>query len=351
MPYMAIRCSELFNRVKEAKMVAKKIDEDEILWQSDLDTEVKITDKDQTKATFTIEPLHPGYGTTLGNALRRVLLSSMPGSAVIAVKIKNVNHEFSTISGVKEDTIEIILNLKSLIVKSHSDEPQTVTLKAKGSGKVYAKNIEETGDVEIINKDLHIATLDGAKDTLEMDIVVGPGIGYVSVEEREKERLEIGMIPVDALYSPVTSVSFAIENTRVGEITNLDKLVITIETNGVITPEDAIKYAASILVNQFNLLIEPQKSKKEKDQKGAKGTEVNKMLVEELDLSPRTTNVLLNNKIKTVKDLLKIDTKEFKELKGLGNAALDEIGKKLKEFKLELKEEKNEAPEKSKKAK
>ncbi len=201
-----------------------------------------------------IEPCHPGYGTTIGNALRRILLSSLEGAAVVAVKIKGVTHEFQALSGVKEDALEIILNIKGLRLKLFSGEPTTLKQKASGAGEVTAKSIEPNADVEIINTGLKIATITDADTEFEMDITVARGRGYVPTEERGHQTYELGTIAVDALFSPIRNVGYRVENTRVGDITNYDRLLLTIETDGSINPEDAVKASAKILIDHFSLL-------------------------------------------------------------------------------------------------
>lgn len=304
---------------------------------SQIEPEIKTIKKEETKTVLAVEPLLPGYGVTLGNSLRRILLSSLEGTAVSAVKIKGVSHEFTTISEIKEDVIEIILNLKNLILKLHSDKPQVLELKVKGPKKVTAADINKSADVEIINPELYIATLDNKKSELDADILVEKGIGYLPTEERKGSKLPIGMIAVDALFTPVRKVSFEIENTRVGEMTNLDKLTMTIETNGIIEAEDAIKKAASILIEQFSLFTEPSKAvRKTESVKQTKIVKPEKVLVEELDLSPRTTNVLLKNKVKTVSEIIKLKMDGLKTMKGLGKTTLVEVEEKLKELGLSM---------------
>ena len=216
--------------------------------------ELKPVREEGNKATFVVEPLHSGYGMTLGNSLRRVILSSLGGAAVTAVKIDSVAHEFSTIEGVKEDVVEIILNLKKLRFRVFSDAPQFLILNVSTKGEITASDIKTSSDVEIVNPDQLIATLDTAKTKLGMEIKVEKGRGYVPVENREAEKLEVGMIAVDALYSPVVRVRYSVENTRVGQMTDLDRLVIEIETDGTITPHDAIRQAAEILVEHFRVV-------------------------------------------------------------------------------------------------
>ncbi|MBI1908077.1 DNA-directed RNA polymerase subunit alpha [Candidatus Uhrbacteria bacterium] len=202
------------------------------------------------EAILTIEPLHHGYGTTVGNTLRRILLSSLPGAAVVGMKIKGVQHEFSAVTGVKEDVLEIMLNLKQLRMKVHSEEPVTLKLTANKAGEVTAADIAPNADVEIMNKELVICTLTDAAN-FDMDIVVSRGRGYLPTEEREETTSEIGMIAVDAMFSPVRQVGLRIENTRVGEITNYDKLIMSIVTDGTVTPQEAVEHATKIILNHF----------------------------------------------------------------------------------------------------
>ncbi|MFH1704774.1 MAG: DNA-directed RNA polymerase subunit alpha [Patescibacteria group bacterium] len=206
------------------------------------------------ESVLTVEPCTQGYGTTIGNALRRVLLASLPGAAVTAVKIRGADHEFSTMPHVKEDVLEIILNLKTLRLKVHSDEPVKLSLSVKGERAVMAADFEKNADVEIVNSDLVIANLTDKSATLEMEITVGSGRGYRSTEDRAKEKLEIGTIAIDALYSPVLNVSYKVVDTRVGERTDYDKLILTLETDGSIDALDACKRGVDILLDHFNLL-------------------------------------------------------------------------------------------------
>jgi len=207
------------------------------------------------EAVVTVEPCYYGYGTTLGNALRRVIISSLPGAAVTAVKIKGVQHEFSTIPHVKEDVVEVLLNLKQLRMKVHSAEPVRLVLKAKGEREATAKDIEKTSDVEIINTDLHIAEMTNKNADLEMEIFVSQGRGYVPVEAREKEKLELGAIAIDSIFTPIKNIGYKVENVRIGDITNYDKLILSIETDGTITPEDALEQGVNLLIDHFNLFL------------------------------------------------------------------------------------------------
>ncbi|TXH00912.1 MAG: DNA-directed RNA polymerase subunit alpha [Candidatus Moraniibacteriota bacterium] len=238
----------------------------------------KYTAIDTNHGKFEIGGCYPGYGSTLGNALRRVLLSSLPGAAVRSVKIKGVSHEFSTIPGVMEDVVQIILNLKQVRFRSHSDEPVTVTLKSKGEGVVTGKDIKCPSSVEVVNPDQVIATITDKKTELEVDIVVDRGLGYVTIETREDEEREIGEIAIDAIYTPIKRVNYEVENMRVGKRTDYDKITLEIVTDGSLSPEEAFQQAVTILVDQFSVLLgkegvaeekteKPKKSKKEAEVK------------------------------------------------------------------------------------
>lgn len=208
----------------------------------------------QHEATLTIEPLFHGYGTTIGNALRRVLLNSLPGAAITAVKIKGASHEFMALDGVMEDVLEITLNLKQLRMKVHTDEPVKLTLSKKGAGSVTAADFAKNADVEIVNPDLHIAEISAKDGKFEMEVLIAKGMGFEKKESRERENKEVGLIELDAIYTPVRHVGYQVEDTRVGQVTDYDKLVMTIETDGTITPQEAIQQASRILINHFNLL-------------------------------------------------------------------------------------------------
>jgi len=294
--------------------------------------ELKTVQEEGNKATFVIEPLHSGYGMTLGNSLRRVILSSLGGAAVTAVKIDSVAHEFSTIEGIKEDVVEVILNLKRLRFRVFSDEPQFLVLTASGKGPVKASAIKTTSDVEIVNPDQVIATIDDTKTHIGMEIKVEKGRGYVPVESREAEKLEVGMIAVDALYSPVQRVRYNVENTRVGQMTDLDKLVIEIETDGTISPAEAIRQASDVLVEHFQVVAGNSTAAESSARDDRADSGAAKINIEEINLSPRTTNALINNDIKTVKDLLKLSDTELRELKGFGSKAYDEVKEKIAEL-------------------
>ncbi len=294
--------------------------------------EEKTTDN---SAQFTVEPLYPGYGMTLGNSIRRVLLSSLAGSAITAVKIEGVSHEFSTISGVREDIIEIILNLKQVRFRNPNEEPTTLTLKKVG-GVVTAGDIASVNGVEVVNPKLVLANLDNAKSKFEMEIIVEQGRGYVPVESQSGEKLPIGMIAIDAIYTPIRRVRYNVQNTRVGQMTNLDKLVLEVETDGTITPREAVMQAAEVLVGHFQVLaghdvvsvgsggIMTASERAEAD--------MAQIGVDEVNFSPRTANALMNNDIKTIKDLMDLSPADLKELKGFGAKAQEEVIDKLAEL-------------------
>jgi DNA-directed RNA polymerase subunit alpha len=289
-------------------------------------------------ATFVIEPLHRGYGMTLGNSFRRVLLSSIGGAAVIAFKIDGVTHEFTTVEGVKEDVVDIMLNLKQVRFKVFTDEPVTLRISTKGKGLVTAKDIGANADVEVVNPDAHIATIDDAKAQLTMDLLVETGRGYRAVEEGGHVNVPSDMISVDALFSPVTRVRYKVANTRVGQMTDLDKLLLTIDTDGSISPNEAFEEAAAILMTQYEALagstrVQAGAPLTAADQKSEEQHEL-MTPIEDLNLSARTTNALLNNEIKTINDLVTLTSSELKELKGFGSKALEEVKDKLAEMEL-----------------
>ena len=289
--------------------------------------------EDGKYARFEVEPLERGYGTTLGNSLRRVLLSSLPGAAATSVKIDGVLHEFSSIPGVKEDVTEIILNVKRIIAKIYSDTPVVVTIDASGECEVKAGDIKCPESVEIINEDLHIATLsEGAK--LSMEITMQKGRGYVS-SEKNKENMHniIGVIPVDSIYSPIDKVNYDVTNTRVGQVTDYDKLTIEIFADGTIAPEEALSLSAKILNDHMNLFIDLADGFKGKDIMVEKeNNQTNKVLeltIEELDLSVRSFNCLKRAGINTVEDLVSKSEGEMMRVRNLGKKSLEEVIGKL----------------------
>ncbi len=304
-----------------------------------------VTDHSGASATFVIEPLHTGYGMTLGNSLRRVLLSSIAGAAITAFRIEGVSHEFTTAEGVKEDVVDIMQNLKGIRFRVFSDEPQTLRINKKGKGAVTAKDITVNADVEVVNPDHVIATLDSDKSTFTADIVVEKGRGYRAIDESSAKRSSTDMIALDAIFSPVLRVRYKVENTRVGQMTDLDKLLLTVETDESITPRDAFEEAAAILVNQYTALAgqtrvevgAPLTAQKAEAATSADAGDEPSMLdtsIEDMNLSARTTNALINNDIHTLKDLFSLSDAELRDLKGFGSKALDEVKEKLAELEL-----------------
>lgn len=294
----------------------------------------RVDDKANPKyAKFEVEPLERGYGITLGNSIRRVLLSSLPGAAPTSVKIDGVLHEFSTIPGVKEDVTEIILNVKRIIAKVYSDTPKTVIIEASGAGEVLARDIVTDDEIEIINGDLHIATL-SEKAKLYMEITFEKGRGYVT-SEKNKEKIQnvIGVIPVDSIYSPVDKVNYTVSNTRVGNVTDFDKLTLEIFTDGTIAPEEALSLSAKILNEHMNLFIDLTDNmantdimvEKEEDKKD----KVLELTIEELDLSVRSFNCLKRAGINTVEDLVSKSEGEMMRVRNLGRKSLEEVVGKL----------------------
>lgn len=295
-----------------------------------------VDDHSATSATFVIEPLHTGYGMTLGNSLRRVLLSSIEGAAIVAFKIEGITHEFTTVEGVKEDVVDIMLNLKQVRVKVHGDERQTVRIEKKTKGDITAADIKTNDQVEVINKDQIIATLDSSKPFI-MDIVVEPGRGYRPIEATPSDDLSSDMIIVDALFSPVLRVRYKVDNTRVGQMTDLDKLLLTIDTDGSLSPKEAFEEAAAILVNQYSALAGSTTVEAALPLSQATAEDNSAELltpIEDLGLSARTANALLNNGIKTVGDLATLGEIELREMKGFGSKALDEVKDKMAELEL-----------------
>lgn len=297
--------------------------------------------EDGTYGKFVVEPLERGYGITLGNALRRILLSSLPGVAANHIKIDGVLHEFSTVRGVKEDVSELILNIKGLALKMNGDGPKTIYIDSQGPGEVTSGDIKTDGDVEIINKDLHIATLDD-DGKLYMEIIVNRGRGYVSQNKNKAEEMPIGTIPVDSIYTPIKRVNFVVENTRVGQITDYDKLSLEVWTNGTIMPDEAIGLSAKILIEHFKLfmtltdhannveiMVEKEEDKKEK---------VLEMTIEELDLSVRSYNCLKRAGINTVQELTERTMDDMMKVRNLGKKSLEEVEQKLEALGLSLKQ-------------
>lgn len=289
---------------------------------------------------FIIEPLDQGYGHTIGNSIRRVLLSSLSGAAVTQVKISGVRHQFTTVSGMSEDVVEFILNLKKLRLKISGDKPVKLSVDVKGPKEVKAKDIEKSAGVEIVNPDLTLSHLADSKSKLTATIIAESGNGYSLADERKTG--EIGLIPVDANFSPVTKVNYEVEATRVGRVTNFDKLTIEITTDGTIKPSEALKEAAKILVDHFKVIHEPQTGDKKQKAK-AQGEvspmtdELLKTSLEELDLPVRLTNSLKSGKIETIGDFLAKDKKDLMKIKNMGQKSISLVEEKLRERGVEIK--------------
>ncbi len=297
-------------------------------------TLASIEEHSATSATFVIEPLHNGYGMTLGNSLRRVLLSSIEGAAIVAIRLEGVTHEFTTVAGVKEDAVDLMLNLKNIRLRVHGDTAVELRLEKKGAGTVTAADIKANADVEIVNPEAVICTIDDPKASVTMDLVAERGRGYQTIEESGARRIHSDMIALDAIYSPVHRVRYSVEATRVGQVTDLDKLFLTVDTDGTITPRDAFEQAAAILVNQYTALAgctRVEAAPAIGQTKEESGVEL-MTPIEDLNLSARTTNALINNDIRTINDLVTLSETDLRELKGFGSKALDEVKDKLAEM-------------------
>lgn len=306
---------------------------------------VKVEDHSATSSTFTIEPLHSGYGNTLGNSLRRVLLSSISGAAITSFRVEGVSHEFTTVPGIKEDVIDIMLRLKGVRFRVYGTDQQLARIVKKGKGVITAKDIQVNADVEIVNPDHVIATIDDDKANVVIDLTIEVGRGYRTIEESTENKIADD-IALDAIFSPVLRVRYKVENTRVGQITDLDRLLLTVDTDGSISPRDAFEEAAAILVNQYTALagatrvndglIGAETAGNGVAVEGVandEGTALNTS-IEDLNLSARTTNALINNDIHTIGDLFNLSDAELRDLKGFGNKALEEVKDKLAELEL-----------------
>jgi DNA-directed RNA polymerase subunit alpha len=301
---------------------------------------VNVDDHSANSATFAVEPLHSGYGMTLGNSLRRVLLSSISGAAITSFKIDGVSHEFTTVKGVKEDVVDIMLALKGVRFRVYGEDIQNLRIVKTGKGVVTAKDIQTNADVEIVNPEHVIATIDDEKGKLTVDLAVEIGRGYRTIEEGTAKKAS-DYIALDAIFSPVLRVRYKVENTRVGQVTDLDKLLLTIDTDGSITPRDAFEEASAILVNQYTSLagktrVAAPVAETAASADGIMGDEPTALntSIEDLNLSARTTNALINNDIHTIKDLFALNDAELRDLKGFGSKALDEVKEKLAELEL-----------------
>ena len=296
----------------------------------------EVIDVSENCASFVIKPLYYGYGNTLGNSLRRVLLSSIKGAAITSFSIEGTTHEFTAIEGIREDVVDIMLNLKGVNFRIATDEPIELRLEKHGAGEITAADIQANADVEVMNPDHVICTVDDDSRTTVFDLVVESGRGYQTIEESSEKRLHSDMIAVDAMFSPVTRVRFKVDPTRVGQETNLDKLELTIETDGSLTPREAFEEAAAILVNQYSALAGSTKV----EAAPALGTKAKDDVdeldrsIEDLGLSARTVNALINNGIRTVRDLVTLSEQDLRDLRGFGSKALDEVKDKLAELEL-----------------
>jgi len=290
-----------------------------------------IEKKDKNTAVFEIKALYPGYGMTLGNSLRRVLLSSLPGAAITRIKIEGVPHEFSTIPGVMEDVVLILLNLKEIRFRIHSEEPQKASIEVKGKKEIKAGDIKCPSQIEVVNEEAPVATLTQKDAELEMELWIEKGVGYETKEERKEEKLPIGTLALDAIYSPVQRVSFKVRDMRVGERTDFDRLTLEVETDGTITPEDAFIQASNILLEHFDLISQGfQEEEVEKEKSDIE--------VDDLDISTRVANILKENRMKTAAGILRRKKQTLKEVEGLGEKSVEEIEKALKKHGFELKE-------------
>jgi len=304
--------------------------------------EVAEISEDKKYGKFVVEPLERGYGITLGNSLRRIMLSSLPGAAVSQVKIEGVLHEFSSIPGVKEDVTEIIMNIKSLAIRNNSDtnEPKTAYIEYEGEGVVRASDIQVDQDIEILNPDLIIATLSGKDTKLYMELTITKGRGYVGADKNKTDDLPIGVIAVDSIYTPVERVNVTVENTRVGQITDFDKLTLDVYTNGTLVPDEAVSLAAKVLSEHLCLFIDLSENaktaeimvEKEDDEK----EKVLEMSIDELELSVRSYNCLKRAGINTVEELTNKTSEDMMKVRNLGRKSLEEVLAKLKELGLQL---------------
>lgn len=314
-----------------------------------LPSKPKIILEEGESGVFEIEGLYPGYGHTLGNSLRRIILSSLPGVAITSVKINGVSHEFSVIDGVKEDVITIILNLKKIRMQFSTDEPQILTIKSKGEKVIKASDLVTPGQIEILTPDQVICTVTGKNTEIEMEIKAEKGLGFMPKEVVEKNRVEIGTIALDAIFSPIRRVSYEVENMRVGDRTDFNRLKIFIETDGTVTPKSALESSIEIMINQLKSIIgfkeeEPEEIRAEEAHKEASSAsrsevdpEILKTRVETLDISARTQNALAGANIRTVGGLARKKEKDLLEIAGLGSKGIQEIKKAIGEFGITLK--------------
>jgi len=308
-----------------------------------LPSKPKIIEEGETRGVFEIDGLYPGFGHTLGNSLRRIILSSLPGAAITSIKVKGASHEFTTIPGLKEDILTLVLNLKKVRVELITDEPQTLILKAKGVKDVTAGDIAKTGQASIVNPELHLASITDKNTELDIEITIEKGLGYVPKEVLQKDKMDIGAIALDARFSPIERVSYEVENMRVGDRTDFNRLKIAIVTDGTITPKKALEKSIEIMINQLkaivgfketsNFLIDEEESSSEDSKSSAEDKEdfddILKTRIESLDLSSRTINALINANIRTVGGLARKKDKDILNIEGLGSKGVEEIKKML----------------------
>lgn len=309
-----------------------------------LPSKPRIVSEEGFSGSYEIDGLYPGYGHTLGNSLRRIILSSLPGVAITSIKIKGVDHEFSSVEGVKEDVIAIILNLKKVRIKMLTDEPQTIELNIKGVKEITAGDITVPGQVEILNPELYIASIGSKSAELSIEMKIEKGLGYVPKEIHQKDRTEIGHIALDAIFSPIRRVNYEVENMRVGDRTDFNKLRLFIETDGTITPNEALEESIMIMISQLKSIVgfkEPEvilvEEKEEINDTKEADTEFLKTRIESLDLSARTINALSNGNIRTVGGLSRKKEKDLDEIEGLGSKGIQEIRKVLSNYGITLK--------------
>ncbi|MFA6554165.1 MAG: DNA-directed RNA polymerase subunit alpha [Candidatus Paceibacterota bacterium] len=319
-----------------------------------LPSKPKAIREDKVSGTYEIDGLYPGYGHTLGNSLRRIILSSLPGTAITKVKIKGVEHEFSTINGVKEDVIMILLNLKKVRIRLDTDEPQVITLKVNGVKEVCAKDVDVPGQAEVLNPDLHIATLTEKSSELDIELTVEKGLGYVSKEVIQKDRVDIGAITLDAAFTPIRKANYEVENMRVGDRTDFNRLRLVIETDGTITPREALEKSITLMIHQLKSIVgfkeeevvpeasEDKDSDNEagagKEKRGEIDTELSKTRVDTLDLSARTVKALSNANIRTLGGLFRKKESDIMDVDGLGAKGMQEIKKLLAQYGVTLRQ-------------
>jgi DNA-directed RNA polymerase subunit alpha len=309
----------------------------------------KIIREEGFSGTYEIDGLYPGYGHTLGNSLRRIILSSLPGAAITRIKIKGVEHEFSSIDGVKEDVIALILNFKKLRIKLITDEPQTIVLKAKGVKTLTAKDIEVPGQVEILNPELHLATLTDKSSDVDIELTVEKGLGYVSKEIITKDRVDIGTISLDATFTPIKKVNYEVENMRVGDRTDFNRLRLTIETDGTLTPNEALESSIALMIMQLKAIVgfkeeevvEETKSETSSDSESAPKQELDveflKTRIDAIGFSPRTAKALTSANIRTIGGLARKKEVDILDIEGLGSKGIQEIKKVLSQYGITLK--------------